>query len=349
MGGNLLRAVGLALALPAAGLCVLRGQAPAPPAINPAAARLDQTVGGLEGPGRALAFDEAGGLLIAGTEAGALHYWYKDVALGVRSGERSPHTVKAHKGPVLAVAAGGGTIASAGADRKVLLWSLPAEKVLHTFSAGTVVRALAVSPDGKVVAGGGDDGAVQLWDAAGGKALEKSAGGTDWLLAVAFSPDGRSVAAGGYDGVVRVYATDTGKKLIEWKAQAAAPPGMPAPPASVVSALAFSPDGKTLAAGGTDGQVHLFQSADAKLLRSLTGHTSSVSGVAFHPGGAVLASSGRDRTVRLWNPANGQALKVLEGHAAWAEGVVWLPQGTRLASVGADHTVRFWDLTEPKK
>jgi WD40 repeat protein len=349
MHGNLGRALGLALMLLGVGMSALRSQPPALPAINPATARLDQTVGGLGGPGLALAFDEAGGLLLAGNEAGALHYWYKDVALGVRSSERSPHTVAAHKGPVLAVAAAGGTVASAGADGKVLLWSLPAEKVLHTCETGGVVRAVAVSPDGKVVAGTGDDGTVQLWDAASGKAVQKLVGGTDWLRAVAFSPDGKSIASGGYDGTVRVCEPTTGRKLVEWKAQGAAPPGMPPPPASAVSALAFAPDGKTLAVGGTDGQIHLFQSADGKPVRSFPGHTSGVSGLAFHPGGTVLASSSRDRTVRLWNPANGQPVKVLEGHSAWAEGVVWLAQGTRLASVGADQTVRFWDLTEPKK
>jgi WD40 repeat protein len=349
MRGDLRRTVGLCLTLVGVGLSAIHAQPPSLPPINPAAARLDLTVGGLEGPGRALAFDEAAGLLVAGSESGALHYWYKDVAFGIRSGERSAHTVKGHKGAVLGVAAGGGTVASAGADCKVLLWSLPAEKVLQTWTTGTLVRAVAVSPDGKVVAGAGEDGAVQLWEAASGKATLKLAGSTDWLLAVTFSPDGKNIASGGDDRAVRVWETDTGKMLAEWKAQAAAPPGMPAPAASIVSALAFSPDGKTLAVGGTDGQVHLFQSADGKLLRSLVGHNSSVSGVAFRPGGAVLATSGRDRTVRLWDPANGQALKVLEGHGAWAEGVVWLAQGTRLASVGADQTVRLWDLTEPKK
>ena len=121
------------------------------------------------------------------------------------------------------------------------------------------------------------------------------------------------------------------------------------PPLSQTLALAFSPDGKQLAVGGSDAQVFLFNVSDGKLLRPIPGHTSAVTGLAFHPSGTVLVSSSRDRTVRLWNPANGQLIKSLEGHASWVQGVVFAAQGTRIASVGADQTVRLWDLSDPAK
>src|SRR5262249_30680997 len=158
-----------------------------------------------------------------------------------------------------------------------------------------------------------------------------------------------TLAAGGYDGKLRLWEANSGKKLIEVPAQPPAAPNTPPPALNVVSALAFSPDGKLIAVGGSDTQIHLFQTADGKLVRSLPGHTSAVTALAFHTSGNVLVSSSKDRTIRLWNPANAQMLKALEGHTAWAQGVTFLAQGTRLASVGADQTVRLWDLTEPPK
>jgi WD40 repeat protein len=126
-----------------------------------------------------------------------------------------------------------------------------------------------------------------------------------------------------------------------WKVEA---PKTEAGPPNTVLAVAFSPDGKLLAVAGTDAQIHLVNTADGKIARSLSGHTGSVTSLAFHPGGTLLVSASKDRTLRLWNPTNGQALKTLEGHTGWVQGVTFLNQGARLASVSIDQTVRLWDL-----
>jgi WD40 repeat protein len=318
---------------------------PALPAIAPNLARLDATIGGLDGPGSGLVYSEPAGILAASCETGSIHYWNKDVIGGIRVGEGAPDCLQAHQGPVTALAWNGGPLlASAGADQKLLLWSMPDGTVAHSLTPQGVVRALAMSPDGKVLASAGDDAAVQLWDIASAKPLTKLAAHTDWLLCLAFSPDGKLLASGGYDGTVRLWDVAAGKKLLDILAR----PPMPADASNIVMAVAFSPDGKQLAVGGTDAQVHLFNVADGKIVRSLPGHTSSVTSLAFHPSGTLLVSASKDRTVRLWSPANGQMIKALEGHTAWVEGVAFLAQGTRLASVGADHTVRLWELTEKK-
>jgi WD40 repeat protein len=319
------------------------------PAINPAQAKLDQTLGGLAGPGLALAQNEDAGLLAAACEQGTIEYWHRDVMLGVRVGDMTPHILKGHTGPILALAwAGGKVMASAGADQKIILWEMPAGKTMHTLTAAGIVRSLAMAPDGKVLASGSDDGAVQLWDVTSGQPRGKLTGHTDWVLSLAFSADGKQLASGGYDGVVRLWDVATAKKLLDIKSQAPPPPNAPkdapAPPTNIVFALAFSADGKTLAIGGSDAQIHLVNPADGKYSRSIPGHTSSVTALAFHPGGILLVSGSKDRTLRLWNPANGQAYKTLEGHTAWVQGLSFFAQGTRIASVGADQTVRLWDL-----
>jgi WD40 repeat protein len=335
------------LAPAAALLAGLAAAQPAPlPPINPAAARLDATLDGLDGPGFALAVGPRGDTVAAACEEGTVRLWGRDVVRGVRSGARTPDVLRGHGGPVLALAWGAGPLASAGAGRKLTLWDVAEGRPADTLSLPCLVRALAAAPDGKRLAGGGDDGLVRLWDVSVGKLTPAAAlkGHTDWLLSVAFSPDGKALASGGYDGTVRVWDVAAGKAL-GVPARAPTPANAPAASLPAVTALAFSPDGKALAVGCADAQLLLFNPADGKFLRALAGHTSAVSGLAFHPAGAVLASAGKDRTLRLWSVANGQPLKALEGHTAWAQGVAFVADGTRLASVGADGTVRLWELT----
>jgi WD40 repeat protein len=323
-------------------------KAPVLPAINPAIAKLDQTAA-LDSPGTALAARESSDLLVAACEDHTLRYWLKDGAAPLKIADTAAHVLKGHDAPVLAVAVAGSTVASASADGKVLIWTLPGDKIARTLKSPAPVRALALSPDGKTLASAGDDAVVYLWDTATGQPRNKLPGATDWLLALAFSPDGKTLAAGGYDGHLRSYDAVSGPKRLDVVAQPPVPPKTPAPPANVVQALAFSPDGKLLAVGGSDARIDLFQATDGKLARSLPGHTSSIAALVFHPSGTVLVSASKDRTIRLWNPANGQMLKNLEGHTAWVQGVAFLDQATRLASVGADRSVRIWNLTEPPK
>jgi WD40 repeat protein len=322
-----------------------------PTPLAPNLARLDQTVSGLDGPGMALAYGEPPGFLAVGCESGTVRIWNQDVVLGIRKGDHPANVWQAHRGPVVCLAACRAPIlASAGTDRKVMLWSPLQGQALHEFSPETQARCLALSPDGKALAAAGNDGVVYLWATDTGQATGALKEGSDWLNCLAFGADGKTLAAAGYDGRVRVWDVAGHKKTMEGPVPAAPskqpPAGTLAESRPVITSLAISPDQKEIAVGGADGVIHLVNAADGKIVRSMPGHTSSVTALAYHPGGGLLVSASKDRTLRLWNPTNGQLIKALEGHTAWVQGVAFVARETRLASVGADRTMRLWDLTQ---
>ena len=113
-----------------------------------------------------------------------------------------------------------------------------------------------------------------------------------------------------------------------------------------VLALAWSPDGKRLAVGGTSNEVRIFRTEDSAQIAACIGHQDWVRAVAFSPDGATLASASDDGTLCVWNTRTGQCLGTLRGHTGHVTAVAFSPDGATLASASADHTVRLWDLAD---
>ncbi|MFH0901235.1 MAG: WD40 repeat domain-containing protein, partial [Pseudomonadota bacterium] len=110
--------------------------------------------------------------------------------------------------------------------------------------------------------------------------------------------------------------------------------------------VAFSPDGKTVAAACTDGRVHLID-AQTSALRTLRGRVGAFSSVAFSPDGRYLAAGAEAGAVVLWDLAQGSARELL-GHSAQIFGLAFDATGEQLASACFDTTVRIWDPSTGK-
>ena len=259
-----------------------------------------------------------------------------------------------HAGAVssVAFAPDGKTLASGGSDGTVRLWNVGTHQPLgEPFSGnGAGVSSVAFAPDGKTLASGGSDGAVRLWNVGTRQRLGEPLTGHGYgnrVSSVAFAPDGRTLASGGSDGAVRFWNVATRQPIGEPLTGSAdqAVGGSHFLYASETS-VAFAADGRTLAAGGSDGTVRLWNVATRQPLGdSLAGRGAGVSSVAFAPDGKTLVSGGSDGTVHLWNVDSLQLLgEPFSGHSGGVSSVAFARDGKTLASGSSDGTVRLWKV-----
>ncbi|MEH1915177.1 NB-ARC domain-containing protein [Nostoc sp.] len=115
-----------------------------------------------------------------------------------------------------------------------------------------------------------------------------------------------------------------------------------------IFSVAFSPNGKLLATGDTNGEIRLYEVANSQQLLTCKGHAGWVWSVSFSPNGQVLASGSNDQTIKLWDTSNGQCFKTLEGHTGGVRSVTFNSDGQVLASGSDDQTVKLWNTTTGK-
>jgi WD40 repeat protein len=125
--------------------------------------------------------------------------------------------------------------------------------------------------------------------------------------------------------------------------------------------LAFSPDGKTLAAATWQGLVKLLDLTSTNELPAPAPHNDWVCAVAFSPDGKLLVSAGGSEfkpernggktsaQVKLWDVTAGKELGELTGHTNKVFSAVFSPDGKTLATGSADQTVRLWDVATRKQ
>jgi WD40 repeat protein len=301
---------------------------------------------------KAVAWSPDGQRLATGSEDGTAKVW--QVSTG-----RELHTLRgAHTSDVCSVAwsPDGQRLATGGMDGMAKVWDASGGwKLLSTKRHASGVYSVSWSADGQRLATGNGDGTTKVWEPASNRelfSLETHAGP---VLCVAWSPDGQRLATGSEDGTANVWVlansreplTLTPTKLAASVAGATA--RAPINRATAVSSVAWSPDGKQLSTGSSQGTATVWEAASGRELFTFTGHTLEVHSVCWSPDGQRLATASQDGTTKVWEVSGNREALTLKGHLGPVLCVVWSPDGKRLATGSGDATAKVWEAASSRE
>jgi WD40 repeat protein len=254
-----------------------------------------------------------------------------------------------------------------GRSKSVQVWDAASGKELFKLDGPRLLRAVVFSPDGKHLASGDEQATVRIWDLQTRRQLHEMdlMYGAD-TLSLAFSPDSKILACGGgwnEGGVPKGFkiklqnrVTIVGKEgflVLLWDVATGKELRRLAGLQDNIKAVAFSPDGKTVAATSRDGRIALWETATGKERLFILAHPEHSDApfactpcLAFSPEGTKLASGSTDRTVRLWDAVTAKELGQFRANAA-CYSLCFGEGGRTLVTGSADTTVTLWDALNP--
>ena len=224
----------------------------------------------------------------------------------------------------------GSILATGSQDQTVKLWDPFRRTLLATLPHAGAVWSLGFTPDGKLLMSAASDGKVRFWDVASKQVVESFPGRIAALSPVAplVATDPSSSMWWESSGKVTLWNWQTRQKLLEL------------PMAG--RALTFSPDGRTLAIGGADRNVYLWDIASVRLVRTLETNKTPWH-LAFSSDGRRLVELGWTKDILVWQLDRVEAPRRLTRHTLDPWWATFSPDGKYLATCGSDQCIRLWN------
>jgi WD40 repeat protein len=241
----------------------------------------------------------------------------------------------------------GQTLFVAGGDETVRVWDLAKYR-----ERGSVKwhpsgwDLLALSPDGKTLVSEAPGNSLTVMEVATGKDRSTLHGPTQTIAVVGFTADGRTVLAWSFDDHLHSWDLATGRHQRRRCDLRDAEGG-----GTGVRAVAFTPDGRLLALGGSS-RIAVFVVATGREICRFAhgngGRDDSVQFLAFAPDGRTLAwGVAGDNVIRLGEVLTGKERHRLVGHRGRVERAAFAHDGSVLVSASDDTTALVWDMTGP--
>jgi WD40 repeat protein len=248
------------------------------------------------------------------------------------------------KGFDFAFSPDGRYLAAPCSEMSVKLWNLSTQKIVTLAGHQGDVLRVGFSPDGRRLASASEDGKIKIWDTPTGRYVTTLAAHTGPVNGLAFSPDNRHLASASRDEV-KVWDAATGDLVYTF-------PGSSIE--NVPVTMAFSPDGRRLAAGSVNHTVKVWNVMSGQEVCTLSGHAGPVFSVAFSPDGQRLLSVDWDELVKVWDlPASAEPSAstttvstprfTVRGHSHGGWCVAFSAERLALAGAFADPTVKVYD------
>jgi WD40 repeat protein len=270
-----------------------------------------------------------------------------------------------HRGAISAVVVtpDGKTMVSRGRDQTIRRWNAHTGEELSVFAepAGTINAAF--STDGATIAFANSDGTIRLHSCENGKELHKLRTGARDCTCIVWSLDGKRLAMRGSENVVRVLDIAKGGEIKQIKIELPNNPNVPGGRgvAASGSALAFAPDGQSIAAyvastpimirgeapANAGNTLRIWDITTGKEIRQIqTSPERAINCIAFSPDGRVIAAENTNQTVSLWEIASGRERALLGQPSGTqpAPGVIVVGGGALLpqpAPTGAGQTLAY--------
>ena len=194
------------------------------------------------------------------------------------------------------------------------------------------------------------DNTLRLWNTTTGKAKKIIKEHKGWVESIAFSPDGKMIASGSKDGTVRLWNSHTGakKRVIRLsntkpieENEAIREFGMLS---MEIIEIAFSPDGKTIAAAAYDPNIYLWDVDTGERLSFPYTHKTSIVAIAFSPDGKLLVIADVTGIMKIYDVSAKKLLRLVKIGDGRVEDLEFVMDGTMLVSL-CSGVITLWDMT----